>query len=344
MSVGNFNRLVIAIFALVLPAALAAQTHRIIFDTDFILPPGDDGLALLLALQSPEIEILGVTTVAGNESMERATADVLWLLEHTGNDEIPVYRGANMPWVHEKSDYAVRRYGKWFSDDPPTPPPGGFAKKNHEAKGAVEFMVQTVMANPGEITIVAIGPLTNVATAIRQDAAFAANVRQLVIMGGAVALLADGAGNITPNAEFNFWVDPEAARVTLRSGIPIMLSPLNVARKTSLTRDWYQKMIAVKTPVTELLETTMGPRFEREPDRIFLMYDQVAVGSLIDPTLVTTEELYVDVDVDHGISYGTSVGGRELWPGAEGAHKIHVQYDLDWTRFIEMFIERMQNP
>jgi inosine-uridine nucleoside N-ribohydrolase len=88
----------------------------------------------------------------------------------------------------------------------------------------------------------------------------------------------------------------------------------------------------------------MGPRFEREPDRIHLMYDQVAVGSLIDPTLVTTEELYVDVDIDHGISYGTSVGGREIWPGAEGAQKMQVQYDLDWTRFIEMFIERMQAP
>jgi len=345
MFVVNWKNLVIALFALVVPAALAAETHRIIFDTDFILPPGDDGLALLLALQSPEIEILGITTVAGNDSLEQATADVLWLLEHTGNVEIPVYRGADMPWVHEKSDYAVRRFGEWYSDEPPTPPPGGFASKSAESEGALEFIVSTVMDNPGEITIVAIGPLTNIATAIRSHAGFAANVRRLVIMGGAVALLPDGAGNITPNAEFNFWVDPEAARVTLRSGIPIMLSPLNVSRKTSLTKDWYEKMIAVTTPVTELLETTMGPRFEREPDRIHLMYDQVAVGSLIDPTLVTTEELYVDVDIDHGISYGTSVGGREIWPGAEGAHKMQVQYDLDWTRFIEMFIERMQtNP
>ena len=338
------TRITYAVAVVLIPTALAAQTHRIIFDTDFILPPGDDGLALLLALQSPDVDILGITTVAGNESMERATTDALWLLEHTGNEDIPVYRGANMPWVHEKSEFAEKRYGKWFSDAPPEPPPGGFANKTAETETAIKFMVKTVLANPGEIVIVAIGPLTNVATAIRQDAAFARNVRQLVIMGGAIARLPDGAGNMTPNAEFNFWVDPEAARATLRSGIPIMLSPLNVSRKTSLTKEWYEKMIAVKTPVTELLETTMGPRFEREPDRVFLMYDQVAMGSLLDPTLVTTEELYVDVDANHGISYGTSVGGSEIWPGAEGAQKMHVQYDLDWPRFMEMFIEHMQRP
>lgn len=339
-----FTRLTHAVAVVLVPAALTAQTHRIIFDTDFILPPGDDGLALLLALQSTDVEILGITTVAGNESMERATTDALWLLEHTGNSDIPVYRGANMPWMHEKSEFAEKRYGKWFSDAEPEPPPGGFATKSAESEGAVEFMVKTVMGNPGDVTIVAIGPLTNVATAVRLEAGFAANVRQLVIMGGAIARLPDGAGNMTPNAEFNFWVDPEAARATLRSGIPIMLSPLNVSRKTSLTKEWYEKMIAVKTPVTELLETTMGPRFEREPDRVFLMYDQVAMGSLIDPTLVTTEELYVDVDANHGISYGTSVGGAEIWPGAEGAQKMQVQHDLDWPRFIEMFIEHMQRP
>lgn len=339
-----WNKIFAVVAVLLLPAALAAQTQRIIFDTDFILPPGDDGLALLLALQSPEIEILGITTVAGNESMERATTDALWMLEHTGRTEIPVYRGADMPWVHEKSEFAERRYGKWFSNEPPAAPPGGFAKKSAESEGAVEFIVRTVMAQPGDVTIVAIGPLTNIATAIRQDARFAASVRELVIMGGAVALLPDGAGNMTPNAEFNFWVDPEAARATLRSGIPIMLSPLNVSRKTSLTKEWYEKMISVETPITRLLETTMGPRFEREPDRIFLMYDQVAVGSLIDPSLVTTEELYVDVDTNRGISYGTSVGGREIWPGAEGAQKMRVQHDIDWPRFMEMFVERMQEP
>jgi len=324
-----------------------AQTDEripIIFDTDFVMPPADDSLALMLALQSPEIEILGITTVAGNDSLERATSDVLRMLEIAGQPGIPVYRGANMPLVHEKSDFAVRSYGNWYSDEPPPRPPGGFATKQVEKEAAVSFIVRTVLANPNKVTLVAIGPLTNIAQAIRAEPKFAENVKQLVIMGGAIALLPDGAGNITPNAEYNFWVDPEAAHVTLRSGIPIELSPLNVSRKSALTKHWYEKMVAVETPLTRLLKDTMGARFEAEPDKSWFMYDQIAMASLIDPSLVTTERLYVDVNIDHGISYGVSVGSRKIWPGAELAIQMNVQYDLDWTRFIEMFVARVQAP
>ncbi|HEY7698149.1 MAG TPA: nucleoside hydrolase, partial [Vicinamibacteria bacterium] len=131
---------------------------------------------------------------------------------------------------------------------------------------------------------------------------------------------------------------------TLRSGVPILLSPLNVSRKTKLTKKWYDEMVATETPITALLRETMGPHFVKEPERDWLMYDQVAMASLIDRTLVTTKELYVDVDVNHGINYGVSVGGEELWPGAEGAKKMAVEYDLDWTRFIEMFVSRVRAP
>jgi len=327
-----------------LAVAQTAQRIAIIFDTDFVMPPHDDSMALMLALQSPEVEILGITTVAGNESVETATVDVLRMLEIAGQPEIPVYAGADMPLVHEKSDYAVRNYGRWYSDEPPAAPPGDFASKKAEDEQAVPFIVRTVMARPGQVTIVAIGPLTNIAQAIRSHADFAANVKRLVIMGGAVALLPDGAGNITPNAEFNFWVDPEAAQATLRSGIPIELSPLNVSRKSALTKDWYDKMVAADTPLTQLLKSTLGERFAAEPERSWFMYDQIAMASVIDPSLVTSERLYVDVNIDHGISYGVSVAGRKTWPGAEGAKQMDVQYELDWARFIEMFVERVQRP
>ena len=316
--------------------------HQVIFDTDFVMPPADDGLALILALHSPELEILGVTTVAGNESMEKATVDALRLLEIAGRPEIPVYRGANMPLVHEKTDYAAHTHGRWWSDEPPAAPPGGFARKKAEPQSAVDFIVRTVMARPGEVSILAIGPLTNLAMAIRLEPGLAERIKQVVIMGGAIASLPDGGGNLTPNAEFNFWVDPEAAKLVLRSGIPkIVLSPLNVSRKTGLTRAWYEKMVAVDTEVTGLLKQTMGPRFAQDPGLRMLMYDQVAAASLIDPTLVKTTELYVDVDASPGIDYGTSLGGAEPWPGAEGARKITVQYDLDWERFIQLFVERV---
>jgi inosine-uridine nucleoside N-ribohydrolase len=337
-------RLAFALLLSLTTIGASAQPHRIIFDTDFILPPGDDGMALLLALQSPEVEILGITTVAGNESLERGTSDVLRLLEIVGRADIPVYRGADMPLVHEKSDFAASNYGKWWSDEPPPPPPGGFAKKPAENETAYDFIVRTVTANPGNVTIVALGPLTNVAIALGKEPGLASKIKQLVIMGGAVASLADGGGNITPNAEFNFWVDPEAARKTLRSGVPILLSPLNVSRKTKLTKKWYEEMVATETPITALLRETMGPHFKTEPERDWLMYDQVAMASLIDRTLVTTKELYVDVDVNHGINYGVSVGGSKLWPGAQGAKMMSVQYDLDWPRFIEMYASRVRAP
>ena len=335
----------LSLFGAVAPvAAQSVNRIPIIFDTDFVMPPADDGMALMLALQSPEVEILGVTTVAGNESLEKATVDVLRMLEIAGQAEIPVYVGADMPLVHAKSEFAEQNYGRWYANDAPTAPPGGFATKRAENETAVSFIVRTVMQQPGEVTIVAIGPLTNIAQAIRAHPDFAKNVKQLIIMGGAIATLPDGGGNITPNAEFNFWVDPEAAQVTLRSGIPIELSPLNVSRKSALTKDWYEKMTIADTPLTQLLRDTLGRRFAADPEASMYMYDQIAMASLIEPGLVTTERLYVDVNIDHGISYGVSVGGTKIWPGAEGAQQMNVQYELDWQRFIEMFAERVQRP
>lgn len=324
--------------------AEGGEAIKIIFDTDFVMPPYDDSMALMLALQSPEIEILGITTVAGNESVERATSDALRMLEIAKQTGIGVYVGANMPLVHEKSDFAVREYGNWYLDEAPSEPPGGFANKKAEDESAVSFIVNTVMAQPNEVTLVAIGPLTNIAQAIKADANFAKNVKRLVIMGGAIALLPDGAGNMTPNAEFNFWVDPEAAYVTLRSGIPIELSPLNVSRKSLLTKSWYKKMVEKDTALTRLLKDTLGKSFEENAELSMHMYDQIAMASVIDPSLVSKEKLYVDVNIEHGISYGVSVGGRKIWPGAERAALVDVQYDLDWPRFIDFYIERITRP
>ncbi len=177
--------------------------------------------------------------------------------------------------------------------------------------------------------------------AMRLEPNFAKNVKQLVIMGGAIASLPDGGGNLTPNAEYNFWVDPEAAKVVLRSGIPIILSPLNVSRKARFSKEWYEKIVAVDTPTTRLIRERVGPMFVKMPDRVGFMYDQIAAATLVDPGLMKTAELYVDVDTNHDMNYGVSVGGRQPWPGAEGAQKITVQYDLDWDRFIRLYVERV---
>ena len=321
--------------------ARAQQAHKIIFDTDFAYIPQDDAMALLFVLNCPELQILGITTVAGNKSLNVAVADSLKVLELTGRSEIPVFRGAAGPLMHEGTEWDRKRHGGWYANDPAPAPPGGFAAKKAESTSAVDFLVNTVIQNPGQVTILAIGPLTNIAMAMRMEATFASKVKQLVIMGGAIASLPDGGGNHTPNAEFNFYVDPEAAQIVLRSGIPIVLSPLNVSRKARFTREWYDRIVAADTPTTRMIKERMGPGFDKNPERVGLMYDQIAAVTLVDPTLMKTVELYVDVDANHAANYGVSVGAPQPWPGGEGARKMTVQVDLDFDRFMTLYVERV---
>ena len=324
--------------------ALAQPRQKIIFDTDFAFPPQDDAMTLFFTLNCPELEILGITTVAGNKSRNVATADALKILEIANRTEIPVFEGAAAPLMHEGTAWDTTRHGGWYANAPAPQPPGGFAKKKAESRGAIDFIVEQVMAHPGQVTILAIGPLTNIAMAMRMETNFARNVKQLVIMGGAIGSLPDGAGNHTPNAEFNFYVDPEAARIVLRSGMPIVLSPLNVSRKARFTKEWYDRIVAVDTPVTRLIKERLGPGFAKAPERAGLMYDQIAAVALVDPTLMETVEWFVDVDANPGPNYGASVGAAQPWPGGEGAKKMHVQTDLDFDKFIRLYVERVTRP
>lgn len=332
----------VALVALLAAPAAAQAPQKVIFDTDFAFPPQDDAMALFFVLNSPEIDLVGITTVAGNRSLNVANADVLRILEATNRTSIPVFAGAGAPWLHQGTEWDTKRHGGWYANEPAPAPPGGFARsKKLEARSAVDFLVGTVMQQPKQVTILALGPLTNIATAMRMEPRFAANVKQLVIMGGAIASLADGGGNHTPNAEFNFYVDPEAAQVVLRSGIPIVLSPLNVSRKARFSKDVYDKIVAVDTPITRLIKETMGPGFAQRPDRVGLMYDQIAAVTLVAPELMKTVDLFVDVDANPGPSYGVSVGAPQTWPGGEQAKRMAVQTDLDWDKFIRLYIERV---
>ncbi len=324
------------------PAAFGQNApQKVILDTDFVIPPQDDGMALILAVKCPELQILGVTTVAGNDTMQRATSDALRVLEIAGRSDIGVYRGANRPLVREKTEWATTVHGKWWSDEAPPAPPGGFAKTQAQTESAVDFMIRTVEANPGQITIIAIGPLTNVAMAIRQDPTFASKVKHLSIMGGAFGSLADGAGNMTPNAEFNIWEDPEAASAVFRSGIPIVLTPLNVSRKTAFGKEYYDKLVAVDTPLTNLIKERVGPRFAANPNLKGGLVDQLAVATTVDPTLVKTVDLYVEVDINHGTDYGVTVGGPKMWEGGDDARKITVEYDVDAERAAQFYVDHV---
>jgi inosine-uridine nucleoside N-ribohydrolase len=336
------NVLAALLTLVVVSTATAQPAQKIIFDTDFAFPPQDDAMALFFVLNSPELDILGITTVAGNRSVNVATADVLKVLEVTQRTEIPVYQGAAAPLLHKGTEWDTQRHGGWFANEPPRQPPGGFATtKKLETQGAVDYLVQTVMKNPGQVTILAIGPLTNIAMAMRMEPRFAANVKQIVIMGGAIASLPDGGGNHTPNAEFNFYVDPEAAQIVVRGGTPIVLSPLNVSRKARFTKTDFDKIVAAETPIARLVRDNVGPGYKERPDRVSLMYDQVAAVALVAPQLIKTVELFVDVDINPDANYGVSVGAAQPWPGGESATKMQVQTDLEWDKFIQLYIERV---
>jgi inosine-uridine preferring nucleoside hydrolase len=146
------------LMALVATASAVAQpAQKIIFDTDFAFPPQDDAMALVFVLNSPEIEILGITTVAGNRSRNVATADALKVLEVTNRGEIPVFEGAAAPLLHQGTEWDTKRHGGWFANDPAPAPPGGFAKRKAETRSAVDFLVSTVRQSPGQVTILALG-------------------------------------------------------------------------------------------------------------------------------------------------------------------------------------------
>jgi ribosylpyrimidine nucleosidase len=320
----NFLKVIIVLSALTIGAlnlaalvqaqATAVGPRRVIIDTDFNIGRGGDDPSLQLALNSPEVRILGLTLVAGNLAVPQETVEALSELQYAGHSEIPVYMGANRPLVHEISDWAKTTRDKWWTDRPVVEPPAGFAKAQAQKESAVDFLVRTVNANPGQITIIVIGPCTNIATAIRQSPDFAKNVKQLSIMGGAIASLPGGSGNFTPNAEFNIWNDPEAAQVVFRSGIPITLVPLNPGR------------VHTTDPNT----------------RSFHMTDELATAFVIDPTLVKTVDMYVDVDINHGLDYGTTIGSQKIWEGEEGVIKqLSVVYDVDYDRLMKFYADRI---
>jgi len=286
----------------------------------------DDGLALLLALLSPELDLMGITEVHGNVNVDQGVVNALRILELVGRDDVRVYKGASRPLIH-----------KWIRPGGIKEPYGGFSELKPSSTNAIDFIIEKIMDNPGQITLICVGPLTNIATAIRQEPQIIQNVKELIIMGGAI----DRPGNITSTAEFNFWVDPEAAKVVLRSGIQnVTLVPLDVTTKTLLTK---QRLRELKSnPVTEWLKVTVPPWIDRIRMEGCHLHDPLAVAVAINRDLVETETMEVDIVDTAGSSYGQSVGHRE--PTADQSlSKIKVALRVDAERFMNMFLRRLEN-
>jgi len=320
----------IIVSAVVLLAGLAAaQTpERILIDTD----PGkftDDNVALVMCVRSPErVSILGVTVVAGNVWASQGVVHARRTLRLLGQ-KIPVHLGAQQPLVHTRE--MSRREG-------PLDFAGAFAtsKPRPQPETAVEFMIRTLEREPERVTILAIGPLTNIARVLQQRPDLAAKVRRLVIMGGNVYV----PGNSSKAAEFNFWFDPEAARIVLRSGISKkILFGLDICNKVVLTREVFESVARLQTPITKLYRESFGngfPGFYKNPNASGFLWDELAAAYLIDPAFVTKSETrYLDVEATFGGRYGAT--GPLVSPPAPGATAVEVMLDADVDRVVSLY-------
>jgi inosine-uridine nucleoside N-ribohydrolase len=292
-------------------------------------PGHDDAIALLLALASPELDLIGVTTVCGNQTLEKTTANAIRVLELVGRGEVPVAAGADRPLVRERF-IAAYVHGETGLDGPELPPPGRAAVEAH----AVDFIAERVLTSNHAVTLVPTGPLTNVALLLARYPEAGARLERIVLMGGAIA-----EGNVTPAAEFNIWADPEAAVRVFESGIDLTMIGLDVTHRALVKPDQVRERGRVGRFVAELLEfyevfhrETYG--FDGSP-----IHDAVAVAHVITPDLVTTRRRHVAVETSSELCRGRTV--VDLWRRTEHEPNAHVGVDIDADAFIGLLLDRI---
>ena len=281
-------------------AAVALTTLLIDTDCGFF---GDDGATLTMLLHSPQVRVHSITTVSGNVWSEAATRYTREILALLGRPNVPLHPGSALPLRHTRqmSDQAHAKWGPFeFRGAFEEPQPASTAPET-----AVAHIIQTIRDNPGQITIVALGPLTNIARALQQAPDIAAKIPALVWMGGALRV----PGNVSKTAEFNFWFDPEAASLVLRSPVPrkIMFG-LDVCNQVMLDKRRFDDIVRTVTPVTQRFRADFGdrfPAFHKNPEARVSLWDSLVAAWVLQPALFpASESLSLDVVTEFGPDYG----------------------------------------
>jgi inosine-uridine nucleoside N-ribohydrolase len=306
--------------------------RRIILDTD---PGIDDALALFLALASPEVQLEAITTVSGNVDVAFTTYNALTLLELAGRTDIPVARGCDRPLIRQPFNAAFvhgdNGLGGLQLPEPRIQP---------LAEHAIDVIIEKVMAAPKEITLVAIGPLTNIALALRQEPRIVEQVQEVVIMGGALLV----PGNDTPEAEFNIYVDPQAAHIVLHAGWPIRLISLDATTRTVLQREQIQTLAHSESPVLCSIKQMLDYSFDVYGPQYgisgFQMHDPLCLAAAFQPDLITWVPVYVDVELHGTLTLGETVAYFNRRGGPPPNVLASVGVDAD--RFIQFFLTRIQ--
>jgi len=301
----------------------------VILDCD---PGHDDAIALLLALGSPELHLLGVSTVSGNQTLEKTTANAIRVLHHVGRDDVPVAAGAERPLVRERH-VAAEVHGETGLDGPSLPPPARAPEPTH----AIDWIAATVERTAEPVTLVATGPLTNVALLLARYPALELSLERIVLMGGAI-----GAGNTTPAAEFNIWADPEAASRVFQSGVDLTMVGLDVTHRALMTPAHTARLAAAGKAgklVADLFEFYAQFHHRHYGWDGAPVHDAVAMAHVLDGTLLTTTHCGVVIDTGPELSRGRTHADVRNTMG--WAPNCHVAVDIDAARFFELLIARI---
>jgi purine nucleosidase len=365
------KRATLCVVAVVLLASAFASSEtrrKVILDQDARGPATTDQQSMLLVLQSPEIETLGITIVSGDQWRDEEVAHTLRMLELTGHTDIKVYPGAVFPLINSREE--IKRWeqlygrvtyqgawnehkihapsgadptGAWNSGvyrgpfEVPNPLPEGNPTLKPETEDAAHFMIRMVHKYPHEVTIYAGGPLTNLAQAISLDPKFSELAQELVIMGGSIAPVVPMTWAQANRREFNFWWDPEAVHIVMRaSWKKVTVTTVDISVKTHMTKAMIEQIAKAGTPAAQYIGKWADEEF---------LWDELAAVAWIDPSIITKEELlYMDMDISHGAGYGNTL----VWlPGNQpglGEQMVHVQTDLNLEKFNKEVINLFSRP
>ena len=304
--------------------------QKIILDCD---PGHDDAIALLLAARHPALELLAITTVAGNQSIEKTTQNALKVCTLANIRNVPVAMGMDRPLVRP-ARHAADIHGASGMDGPSVPEPDIELAPQH----AVDLLIELLMNSEGDITLVPTGPLTNIATAIRREPAILPKIQAISLMGGAI-----GVGNVTPSAEFNLWFDPEAASIVFQCGRPITMVPLEVTHQALATEEIVSRIRAANRPVAnfaaDLLVFFAGSYknvfgFSAPP-----VHDPCAVAAVLEPEIIQAADMYVEIETTSTLSAGRTV--CDVYGKLGKPVNALVGYGLDVERFWDMLIDTL---
>ena len=304
---------------------------KVILDVD---TGTDDAVALMVAALSPDLDLIGATTVDGNTRVASCTENTLRVFDAIGRPEIPVHEGMSEPLARGRMQQ-INPTNAIHGDLLALPPAVTKARPGH----AVDWLIETYLASGGDITLVPVGPLTNIGAAIKKAPEILEKIPEIVIMGGA-----HDHGNMTPSAEFNIWADPEAARVVVNCGRPIRMVPLDATHRALVSLEDCARLRALGTPAGEAAAVMVERRIAGYD--VFQpmhragaapVHDALAVCAIIDPTILTTQFIPVDVETNAELSFGRTVCDFRFRGGRPA--NVHFAMDADEPKFVRMLLE-----